>query len=218
MSAIREMLVFITGVLFVTLSLSSHAAEHNWDLSYDKDGLKVYTRSVDGSPFKEFRGEIVVEQTLGTLVTLLWNTDDMPQWMYGCKKAEAKESEGELSRKLYLLSSAPFPLKDRDMVIRNTVTQDPASLAVRYSMDLLEYPLKTRNVHVPVMKGFVDLIPEGPNKTKVIYQAHLEAGGAVPGWVANVVVAENPVQTLLGAKTILSRKHYPDHPLIKNQG
>lgn len=201
----------------MALSLTAAAAEQKWNLAYDKHGVQVFTRSIDGSSFKEFRAEIVADEDLASIVSLLWTTGDMPKWMHGCKKAELKETVGELNRKLYLLNSAPFPLKDRDLVIQNVVTQDPATLNVRYSMDLVAYPLDTPYVKVPRMNGFVELVPEGPKKTKVIYQAHLEAGGIVPGWAANVIVTENPLNTLKNARELLQKVQYPDYPGIKNK-
>lgn len=204
------LLVAVTGVPMMA------SADAGWSKSYDKDGIQVFTRQVEGSTYKEFRGETIVNEDLASVVSLFWSAEDMPKWMDGCKRAEVKEQVSDLERKLYLVNAAPGLLKDRDLVISNKVTQDPVSGTVRYTMDRIEYPIDTSNVHVPKMNGFVDLIPQGPKQTKLVYQAHLEAGGIVPGWAANIFVEQNPVNTLKGARSILKDKSYPDHPSIKN--
>lgn len=198
-------------MLSATISYAS-----DWSLSKETKGVTVYTRAVEGSDFLEFKGETIIKQNLASLVSLLWTVEDMPGWMFGCIKAEVKENTGDLERKLYLLNDAPFPLKHRDLVIENRVTQDPDTLVVTYSMDMVPAPLETSHVHVKAMKGFVSLVPISENETRVIYQAHLDPAGIVPSWAANMFVNDNPVNTLLGAKKILKKKTFAEYPGIIN--
>lgn len=198
------------------LSSSISYASDGWEFSKESKGVTVYTREVEGSSFLEFRGEIEIDTNLSKMVSLLWTVGDMPKWMDGCLEAVVLESEAELSRKLYLRNDAPGLLKDRDLVIRNTVSQDPDSLEVTYTMDLVDEPLDTTHVHVKKMKGIVKLVPLTNNRTKVIYQAHLEPAGIVPGWAANIFVNDNPINTLKGARSILTQNSYADYPGIIN--
>lgn len=202
------------GTAMMGLSVISQA--NDWEKGYDGDGVQVYTRKIPGSSFLEFRGETIWEDDLASIVSLLWTAEDMPKWMDGCKRSEVKETVSDLERKIYLVNAAPGLLENRDLVLHNKVTQDPDTYVVHYSMEKIEYPINSDYVHVPKMNGFVELVPQGPGKTKVIYQAHLEAGGIVPGWAANWFVKKNPINTLLAGKKIVKSKSYPDHPAIKN--
>lgn len=54
-------------VLIYTLSLliwylvSSFAVDSDWELRKDEAGISIYTRTVDGSSFKEFRGIVIIK-------------------------------------------------------------------------------------------------------------------------------------------------------------
>ena len=108
----------------------------------------------------------------------------MPKWMFGVKKAELVSPNNGFDRQLYFVNAAPFPLKDRDLTVTNYVSQNPQTLTTRCIMKLVDSPLKSDYVRVAKMDGFIDLIPQGVGKTKVVYQAHIEAGGSVPAWTA----------------------------------
>lgn len=201
---------------FLIMLVATQGFAQVWELKSEKKGIAIYTREVEGSSFLEFKGETELDANLATLVSLLWTVEDMPQWMFGCVKAELIESSGDLSRKLYLVNAAPGPLKNRDLVIQNIVTQDPSTLEVTYTMDKVDHPIDSGHVQVKTMNGIVKLVPLAANRTKIIYQAHVDPAGIVPAWAANMFVKDNPYNTLIGARKILQKKQFPEHPGIVN--
>lgn len=206
---------FAIGVVAMLSSLVG--ASGLWNKIHDKDGIKVMTRPFEGSSFLEFRGEMTLDNDLASITQFLWTTEDMCKWMDDCVSVNASEST-ETTRKIHIVNAAPGLLSNRDVVIENTITQDPQTYVVRYTMNRLPETdkLDTSYVHIPKFKGVVELLPQGPNKTIVAYQAHFEAGGVVAGWMANLLVKKNPLNTLRDARKIITEKDYPAHSAIKN--
>ena len=202
------------GLVMTLLSFGIEASE--WVQKYQKEGIEVFTREVKGSEFLEFRGETTVDQPLSSIVSMIWTVEDMPKWMFGVKKAELLSSTGVFDRQLYFVNAAPFPLKDRDLAVVNSARQDPETLATHCTMTLVDSPLKSEYVRVAKMDGFIDLIPQGVGKTKIVYQAHIEAGGQVPAWTANMYALDNPLNTLKGMRKLMTEKSYPAHASIRD--
>lgn len=193
------------------------SAESEWKKVHDKDGIVIKTRPFPDSAFLEFRGEMAVDYDLATVAQFLWTTEHMCSWLDDCLKVE-KRAGSENDRTIYIVNAAPPPLHDRDVLIRNTLSQDPSSYVVSYTMDRLPETetLDTSYVHIPKFKGLVELIPLGPKKTVIAYQAHFEGGGIVSGWMANMLVKKNPRNTLENARETLKKNKYDQHSAIKN--
>lgn len=193
------------------------SAEGAWKKIYNKDDILILTRPFPESSFLEFRGEVPVDADLATVAQFLWTTEDMCKWLDDCLSVEER-TRSDHDRTIYIVNAAPPPLSDRDVLIRNTLSQNPSTHVVRYTMDRLPETaeLDTSYVHIPKFKGIVELIPQGPNKTLIAYQAHFEGGGIVTGWMANMLVKKNPLNTLGNAREQLRKKAYGQHPLIKN--
>lgn len=210
----NTLLFSIAWVFAMFASIAS--AEGTWNKIHDKDGIRVMTRPFPGSSFLEFRGEMTVDYDLATITQFLWTTQDMCKWMDDCVSVEQKGGS-DTDRTIYIVNAAPPPLSNRDVLIRNTLVQD-ANYTVRYTMDRLPETdqLKSGNVQIPKFKGVVELIPLGPRKTVIAYQAHFEAGGIVSGWMANILVKKNPLNTLENARDVMKKKAYTAHPSVRN--
>lgn len=57
---------------FMAMSLSLVAAE--WRLEKDDDGIQVFTRAVEGSDYRAFRGETLINAELNQLMAVLDDT------------------------------------------------------------------------------------------------------------------------------------------------
>ena len=75
-------LCVITAALLICLNLNNIYA---WDLEKNKDGIKVYTRPVAGSPIKEFRGVMIVKSSMAAPIALLDKSKLAPRWIHQCK-------------------------------------------------------------------------------------------------------------------------------------
>ncbi|HET8706588.1 MAG TPA: START domain-containing protein [Pseudomonadales bacterium] len=190
----------IGGLMFWSLAA---LAEDNWKLVKDEDGIKVYTQPVEGSNFLEFKGVADLDASLPQCAGLVMSIPHMPKWMYGTTHAEQVSAVSDVDRVIYMVQHAPFPLKDRDLYVHNTLTQN-ADNSVVYAMDLMpEKAIDSKYVHVKKLHTRVTMIALSANKTHVEYRAHVDPGGKVPSWAANLVVTDTPFNTLKQAQEII---------------
>ena len=201
-------------VVFFTLffSVSSLAEGNDWELEKEDEdiGLKIYTRSVEGSNLKEFKGEMNVNARLTSLATLLLDNKAAPKWMHNCEKFEVVENLGFNDSIFYLINSAPWPVSDRDAVFQSALVQDPETLTITASVESMpdRLPLDDDYIRIPTMKGGWTFSLNEDNTVKVVYQVHAEPGGSLPSWLANAVVVDTPYHTMNNMLKMLKKDKY----------
>lgn len=219
---------FLFTVFFTTLfslaGLSVSAQANNvgeWELELEEDEaqLKIYTRKIEGSSLKEFKGEMLVDTTLTALASLLLDAQAATEWMHQCEKFEVIEEVAPQDIVIHFINGAPWPVSDRDAVVSSQMSQDPETLAVRIDVKALtDYmPEDDDFVRIPRMEGHWAFIPTD-GKVLVRYQIHAEPGGSLPAWLANSVVVDTPQHTMLNMLDMLKRDNYKQAQLnsIKN--
>lgn len=215
--------VFFTGFFsLVGLIFSAQASEvGDWELELEEDKaqLKIYTRKIEGSSLKEFKGEMLVDTTLTALASLLLDADAAPEWMHQCEKFEVIEKVAPQNIVIHFINGAPWPVSDRDAIVSSKMSQNPETLAVRIDVKALtDYlPEDDDYVRIPRMEGHWAFIPQD-GKILVRYQIHAEPGGSLPAWLANSVVVDTPQHTMLNMLDMLKRDKYKQAKLttIKN--
>lgn len=201
-----------TAFLTLFISVSALAESGDWALDKEDDdlGLKIYTRSVEGSNLKEFRGEMHVDTRLTSLATLLLDNKAAPQWMHNCEKFEVVEKLGVNDAIFYLINSAPWPVSDRDAVFQSALVQDPETLTITASVESMpeRLPVDDDYIRIPTMKGGWTFSLNEDQSIKVVYQVHAEPGGSLPSWLANAVVVDTPYHTMKNMLKMLKKDKY----------
>ncbi|MCK9612896.1 MAG: START domain-containing protein [Bacteroidales bacterium] len=200
--------------LFYLLFLSfftTTASAQSWELKLDQDGIKIYTRKKTGSGVKEFRGEVIVNSNLSTILALIDSIPAYPKWMYKCTYAERLKKINQASGYSYNIIKAPWPVSDRDVCTYYYVKQDTSSKVVTITMKgVKDYiPEKPGIVRMPKLIGFWELTPIKKGVTKVIYQLHCESGGSIPEAIVNAYITDTPYNNLLNLKKIVESPYHP---------
>lgn len=213
----------IKATLALTCGVFMFSAQAgDWVLEKDdtKLGIKVYTRVVEGSALKEFKGVATVPASLVSTVALV---DDHPagsSWIHDCKELETVERPSPTETIFYLVTAAPWPVKDRDSTVYTKLTQDPESLAVRITMDIRQdvRPEVKGRVRLKEMKGFWEFTPVDQHRTEVTYQVHADPAGSLPDWLVNSLVVDMPYNTLKNMQTKVLEDKYQQATLetVKN--
>lgn len=187
----------LTIVLLACLGIASaHAAD--WKLKKDADGIKVYVRNVNGSEFRSFRGVTDVNTSLHTLIAVHKDGEMVRQWLKDCEKSEFISAFDPAGYLMYFRTSAPWPVKDRDYVLRYKLEQDPVTRMVTLSFTgegrLL--PEQKDCVRVSTINGAWRMTPLAGGFVHIEYEVHADPNGALPAWLANRFVVDQPFDTL----------------------
>lgn len=181
-----------------------------FNLEKDKNGVKVYTRKIEGSSLKEFKGVTAIKTSLTSLVALMDDTDIYPQWLHNCKGAKLVQKMNQMERITWTHIHAPWPVSDRDTVTYSKIVQDPKSKTITIYLKGVadKYPVQGGKVRVPALKGFWQFIPNKNGYVTVIYQVHSDPGGSIPDAIANATATDIPYHTLLNMHRLVKQEKY----------
>jgi ribosome-associated toxin RatA of RatAB toxin-antitoxin module len=173
----------------------------------DRDGIAVYTRPVEGSGIREFKGSALVSASAERIRSLLRDADHFKDWFPNTSESRLLAREGDVSYQ-YSVLDAPWPVSDRDNVFRSETAIDPTSgeVAIRVSAAPDYHPEQPERVRVRRALGLWLLEPLGEAQTRVTFTMHLEPGGGVPQWLINAQVVETPFDALTNLRTAVSRR------------
>lgn len=200
-------LIASTFLLFISVQLH---AQTEWEVSLEKDAIRVWTRKIDDSKFKEYKGEMLVKTTMSSLLAVLDDVDNQKNWMHDCTVSSRLKTISKTEGINYFVQTAPWPVTDRDIIVKYKLSKDEKTNVVTIEMTgLKDYiPEKEDYVRVPRFKGQWVFTPLGKGIIKVVYQAHSETGGSVPASIANSASTDIPYNTLMGLKKEIEKPIY----------
>ena len=179
----------------------------DWERLFDNGGVEVWSRPYSGSPLMEYRGERRLEAGLGEIMALLKDADYNRQWVFRSGGARIIAENGFAQAYVHGVVDAPWPMEDRDTVVRFDYRQDPDTKVIRVEIENFpDYiPAQPGLVRVPDFGGFWQLTPEPGGEVQVIYQVHGDPGGLVPNWLANYAAEVSVTRTLQNMPAAVER-------------
>jgi hypothetical protein len=202
------------GLLLLVASLLAAQAfadpgtrpREDWSLERQADGIDVFTRPVEGSSIKAFKGEGIVEADVETVLAVLRDSDHFHDWFPNCPESKLLERQGAISYQ-YSVMSAPWPISERDNVFRSVLTRHPTTGRVEISVTAAPdaYPRQPDRVRVRVANGSWQLAPTAENHTRVVFTMHLEPGGGIPDWMVNARVLSTPFEAITNLRGVVAR-------------
>jgi ribosome-associated toxin RatA of RatAB toxin-antitoxin module len=206
MKKILLFLLLITSILFSSFTID----EISWSLGKNESNINIFTRTYQGSAYKEFKGVMTVQTTLSSLLALMRDVNSYPKWFYECPEAYAIKVIANKEGYNYLTYKLPWPLNSRDMVVHYWVSQDmkDKSVTIKTLGEGNYIPAKEDWIRIQELNGQWKFTPKGNGMVEVIYQVHLEPNGSIPAWLANSTVVDSPYNTLLKMKDMLKLQKY----------
>jgi hypothetical protein len=198
----RALLAMVLSAGLVLTLLAAPAGGSGWQETGRSDGIVVTERLVPGQSVPTFRGIGLVDADLGTVLAVILDVGRHVEWMQDCAEARLVASESEAVSYLYHRTNVPWPLSDRDVVLRSEVELvEPGRLAfVRFRSASARVPLVDGVVRVATLAGFYRLEAMAPAHTSVEYRVDVEPGGNIPAWVAHRATRTLPLATILGLR------------------
>ncbi|MEM0991710.1 MAG: START domain-containing protein [Bacteroidota bacterium] len=184
-------IITITLLLFTYYLLP---AQTSWKKAYEENGLIIHTRTSKDQLF-EFKSDIVIEQPLRKILSVIRDYKAYPEWSYKTKSLRILEQVNTETHYAYTVVDFPFPLKDRDL-ITYSATRYLKDGVVLISLEAKPNKIKpTEYVRINKVRGFWKLTPLSESKTRVIYQLASESIG-LPTWLIESFALEAPIQNM----------------------
>ena len=211
----------IIAVVIIMIIVTSQPlwADSQWKEVKNKKGVRIETRKVKGSPMKEFKSQCIVDAPIEVVYEITSDASTYVNWFADCVEKRVVQKIDDHNYIGYQVVNLPFPFHDRDTVATvQFITDWDAGRAVikmnaikppddsRYGMD--KVTKENKRVRMPKMDGIIILIRMAPDKTKMIYQAHVNPGARLPSWVINLFSNAHPYKSLLGMKKEVKKEIY----------
>ena len=194
-------------ILILVLLAVGFFQQPEWQLKKEKNGISIYTRSVAGSAFDEFKGVITFENSsLEEVLAVISDIKNYTTLYPDCMNPKILKQEGKHNFIHYSQTKGPLTIKDRDCIMEQKTVIDKEGKHAKISLKPLPgyIPENKDKVRVRYGGGFWE-IEENKSNVKVIYQFHGEPGGDIPAWLANSFVETQPYQTLLNLRNRLKK-------------
>lgn len=182
-------------------------ADGEWELERDKNGIQVYVREKPGESLKESKSTVQFVGSVEAVVDAIFDYGRYDEWAPRHIEARVVEKPSDNVIVSYSLNDSPWPVSDRDLVMRNTITR-MADGSVRIDMEAMDGSQVDERkgvVRITKFTGHYLLEPKTGGQVKVTYQAHLDPGGSIPAWMANMAVEDTPYDLLFNLRRQVSQ-------------
>lgn len=191
------------------LSLTAQAAlPSNAKLSLNKNNIKVWTYKDTNNPVLSYKAETVFDVPIEKAVTLILDVNNTPKWVPNVAKAEIlsrDDKKGEFT--IYMVLDFPFPLKDRDMVVKGKMSKEAnGTISIKNTAIQQGKPLNPNYIRLKDYFGDWTFQKLGTNQVKVSTTGHANPEGSIPASVTNLLVEQQPYQMLQRMKVELAKK------------
>ncbi len=198
---------FITTLLVC----SSLFAQSQWQEVKNSNGIRVYTRPAEGSPLDEFKGITIVDAPLEVIVEVIRDVDAQPEWMADCIEARVVKKFNDNDYLVYSMNRAPWPVSNRDVVVRSKGTADLDKGTVSIIFSALKdssVPIRAGVVRMTDLLGQWHLKKIAHSKTEVVFIIRANPAGNIPASIANMTSREIPYRTLQNLKMMVKKEKY----------
>ena len=185
--------------------------EYKWKEKRNKKGIVISTSSVQGSPFRAVRGEMIVKANINQLVALVEDLTVCPDWAAFCKEARVEKRVSDNESFAYIYNDIPFPVRDRDVYTHVVWTQNPETKRVSMTSTATEGGTeKTKAVRIKNAVSQWHFTPNADGTVTVESFAHIDPNGPTPAWLSNLMLVDAPYKSMIKMREIVESGSYAD--------
>jgi START domain len=191
---------FFFAVFLSAVTLRS-VAQSAWELKKDENGIRVYSRSVEGSKYRELKAVVDLPGTYDQLRCILNDVGNYKTWVYSTASSNLVERKSETEMIYYSRISAPWPVSNRDFYSDTRIWIDSSRHQMRLSSRNIDnFPSKGRIVRIPFLRSEWVITAPSPGALHVEYTLSWNPGGDIPAFLANAFCTNGPLQSFTQLK------------------
>ncbi|CAN0163420.1 unnamed protein product [Ectocarpus sp. 6 AP-2014] len=193
-----------------------------WELVEDSGGFRTFSSRVQGSSSLALRGETTVDEHIGRLYTAFLNTTSTLDWVRFLVEVEELPTQASSRRGgsgdgdvLFQKYDMPWPVKDREVVIRRSVRLDKRAkkmIASYQSTDHPARPITSATVRAIVYRTSWVLTSLGSSKTSIEFETRTDPKGSLPSAMVGFLQVKFPRETVAGF--VSSARNVELHPAM----
>ncbi len=190
----RRLLAFFAVLLLASVVGSS---DDGWSLVRSHDGVDTYENSTTRDGFKEFRGVGRFAVTFEEARDVIKDIPGNIHWLPSCRRSELIRKISETEILVYIVSRAPWPVKDRDCVWkRHYVVDTDNHFLMPFTASDEEFEGEPGLVRILNARGIWEVKRIDADTTEVSFQYIGDGGGTVPRGFVNTTTKRIPEKAL----------------------
>jgi hypothetical protein len=185
-----------------------------WTVVDSERGITVSRREQPGAGIPAFRGQGGLEGNVLQMLSLMIDVSAVPRWACGVDEARSLGRHDERTDYIYLYSDIPWPVRDRDMVVRRDVFVEEQGKQFRIELHCEpdRAPPREGVVRVRTCDSTFHLKRTDLLHTELDYVMTLDPAGRMPKWAGSWIAKYVPFRTLEALEretsTTTSEKRY----------
>jgi len=185
-------------------------AQEVWKLKTDKDNIQIYSKSSPNSKIKTLKVVCTIDASLSQVAAVMLDIVSATDWIYRTKSAIVQKEISPSEIIYYSEIDMPWPLSNRDFIVRINLSQDTVTKALTMStQNLPNYiPEKKDIVRVRQSEALWIFKSIGKNKVTIEYTLVVDPGGAIPVWLVNLFSTKGPFECFKNLKEQINKPVY----------
>lgn len=194
--------------LFLVCPLFSQTGK-DWKFRKEKDGIKVYTKTVEGIKYHEYKVEAEIDGTLDRFYALFKDFEVYNDLFKDVKELNILSNTPD-RHVTYLKTNTPFPARDREAVMENrfSFSSDPYQLRIDINCIDTYYQPSKKVVRINYCEGFWEASEKPSGKLFVIHRFIADPGGSIPAFIVNIKTIQNPLKTMTRVRELILSPKY----------
>jgi hypothetical protein len=198
---------FIVGALALVGIVRAEGQGDAWRTLYEERGVLVSTQEEPGQDLPRLRGQARLNAPVLHLLAILLDDQHSVEWAKGADETNVLRNLDGRTQIIYARSRQPWPVKDRDLVMRRTVQVLEPGRAYRVHLVCLpgEKPRLDNVIRVQRCETSFVLRAVDAVTTQIDYRVHADPGGHTPAWMVRMASKSIPLDTLNGLAKQIER-------------
>lgn len=192
--------ILVASLLFLGIGVASPlgAKSGSWEYVGTHDNVKVSRQQIEGTSVMAFKGETVANVHISRIIAVFIDEDERKHWVdrYDGHKTLASSAR---SATYWIKFNLPFPVSNRDYVLKTDVEIDEANKIVEAHLKSVKDPRKPDDdccVRAITTRGYYKFQALPGGKTKMLVEIHTDPKGMLPNWLVNSIQKDWPSKTL----------------------
>lgn len=156
---------------------ASQATDAPWTLEKEDGGIALYSRPVADSPFLAVKAIATIDAPAEKVAQLLGDGNGCSAWRAMCKSSEVLSAVSDSESLVYLVLDLPWPVSDRDLVVRSIAHVDAQSQTLHVKLESASAEHPVQDYVRAESSGEYELKVIGATQSQFTYIQHTDIGG-----------------------------------------
>ncbi len=177
--------LMLAPALLLLANFPVSANDTDWQLRSEEEQVLIYTREVEGSDFHAVKATARINAGSDQLSALMGDGSECAPWRAMCKSSRVLEVLSEQERHVYMVLDLPWPISDRDIVMKTTTTIDRESRTATIDLQSADSAHPPQKYVRAATNGQMKIAEIGPDQVEFTYIMHADLGGDLPAGTVN---------------------------------